>query len=217
MRRYRVGRRIGDIALLAGLLVLVVAAPSFGDDPILRDPDRRAIPMLIARSRALRNYGTGVIVGRTTILTAAHVAIGDQMEVRLPHTAIAGRTVCRARYEDLAVVRAELPKGTPYYRLSFRTPAVGEPVRVGGYPGRRWGVTQGRVTHIIRAATLSGRVVHAPMIVFWPALHPGASGSPVLDSRGEVVGIFVASNTRSNYSIAFPNATGLRACRKFVP
>ncbi len=217
LRRYRIRRRIGDVVLLAGLLVLVATVPSFGDDPILRDPDWRAIPMLVTRSRASRNYGTGVIVGRATILTAAHVAIGERMEVRLPYKVIAGRTVCRARYEDVAVVRAELPNGTPYYRLSFRTPAVGEPVRVGGYPGRRWGVTKGRVTHIIRVATLSGRVVRAPMIVFWPALHPGASGAPVLDSRGEVVGIFVASNTRSNYSIAFPNATGLRACRKFVP
>ncbi len=210
------GRRSRNV-LLTGLVVLAVAVPGFGDDLILREPDRRAIPMLIASSRTLRNYGTGVVVGPTTVLTASHVAVGDRMEVRFPTTVVAGQTICRARYEDLAVIKAALPKGTPYYRLSFRTPSVGETVRVGGYPSRRWGVTKGRVTNIIRSATLSGRVVNAPMIVFSPALHQGASGSPVLDSGGQVVGIFVASNTQSNYSIAFPNATGLRACRKFVP
>jgi len=211
------GRRTWNAVILTGLVVLAVAVPVVGEDRILREPDRRAIPMLIASSRTLRNYGTGVVVGPNTVLTASHVALGDRMEVRFPTTAVAGQTICRARYEDLAVVRVALPKGTPYYRLSVRTPSVGETVRVGGYPRRRWEVIKGRITNIIRSATLSGRKVNSPMIVFSPALHQGASGSPVLDSVGQVVGIFVASNTQSNYSIAFPNATGLRACRRFVP
>ncbi len=203
-------------AILTGVFLLSTTAPSLGG-PVLKAPDQRAIPMLVSSTRSMRHFGTGVVVGPTTILTASHVVVGDRLEVQFPTTAVAGRTVCRARYEDLAVVRASLPPGTPYYHLSFRTPAIGETVRVGGYPSRTWGITKGRVTHLIRTATLGGRVVSAPMIVFAPALHPGASGSPVIDNRGDVVGIFVASNANSNYSIAFPNATALRACRRFVP
>ncbi len=197
------------------LLVLAVAGPIHGAGLILSAPDQRAIPMLVSQSQDLRKYGTGVVVGPTTILTAEHVA-ADRMEVRLPTASVTGHAVCHARYEDLAVVKAPLPTGTPYYRLSFRTPSVGDTVRVGGYPNRKWMVAKGRVTHIITSATLGGRSVNSPMIVFEPALHQGASGAPVLDSRGMVVGIFVASNNQSNYSIAFPNGTALRACRKFI-
>ena len=114
------------------------------------------------------------------------------------------------------IVRAALPKGTPFYRLASRTPKVGETIRIAGYPDRKWIVVKGRVTHVVRSATLGGRKVNAPMIVFRPALRQGASGAPLFDARGQVVAIFVASNSRENYSIAFPSSTGLRTCRRFV-
>jgi S1-C subfamily serine protease len=210
-----VRRLVWIVSLTALLLAAAAAGRVFGGAPILTRPDQRAIPMLISKSRTLLNYGTGVVVGSSTVLTAEHVLVG-KTDVRLPRGTVAGRTICQSRSEDLAVLRASLPKGTPYYRLSFRMPAVGETVRVGGYPDRHWMVATGRVTHIIQSAVLGGRTVHSPLIVFEPAIHHGASGAPVLDRKGRVLGIFVASNTRANYSIAFPNATGLRTCGKFV-
>ncbi|MGQ0694387.1 MAG: S1 family peptidase [Nitrospiraceae bacterium] len=207
-------RRFESVAIL--LLVIAVSFPAVAQERVLSQPDRRAIPMLISQNRDLLKYGTGVVVGRDTVLTAEHVAAADKLVIRFPKVSVAGRAVCRARYQDLAVVRASLPKGTPYYRMSFRTPAVGEKVMVAGYPQRKWQVRTGRISHVISSAVLSGRRVNAPMIVFKPALHSGASGAPVLDGRGRVIGIFVASNRQSNYSIAFPTATSLNACRKFV-
>ena len=198
------------------LLVGAVAVPVLAAQTALRSLDRRGIPMLVSKGAALNKYGTGVVVGPSTILTAKHV-VGNTMEVRLPKgTPVKARPVCRTRDEDLAVIKAALPKGTPYYILSSKTPSVGEPIRVGGYPGRRWTVASGRVTHVIASAILGGRRIRSPMIVFKPALHQGASGSPVLNRKGEVVGIFVASNRSENYSIAFPAATALRACRSFL-
>lgn len=213
-------RLVWTVPVAALLLIVVAAGRVLGEGIILIRPDRRAIPMLVStsqvsKSETLLKYGTGVIVGPATVLTAQHVLAG-RMEVRLPRVTVTGQAVCQARYEDLAVLRAPLPKGTPYYRLSFKMPAVGETVRVGGYPDRHWMVATGRVTHVIQSAVLGDRSVHSPMIVFEPALHHGASGAPVLDSQGRVVGIFVASNTQANYSIAFPNATSLRTCGKFV-
>jgi|GEM_PF-2320281 len=206
----RIARAVLCLLLLGGIVFPVHA------DGALRDLDRRAIPMLVTRGARLHKYGTGVVVGPSAILTAKH-AVGASPEILLPRgTAVKGRTVCRARVEDLAVVRANLPRGTPYYTLSSRTPAVGEAIRVGGYPGRRWTATSGRVTHVISSAVLGGRRIRSPMIVFRPALSRGASGAPVLNRRGQVVGIFVASNGRENYSIAFPAATALRVCRSYL-
>ncbi|HEU5299344.1 MAG TPA: serine protease [bacterium] len=205
-------RRMVLILLLIGLFAL----PSRAAQPVLRSPDRRGVLMLVAKGTDLNKFGTGVVVGPSTILTAKHV-VGGTMEIALLNgKRLPGRTVCRSREEDLAVVRATLPRGTPQYVLSSRTPRVGEPVRVGGYPNRQWTVASGRVTHVITSAVLGGRRIRSPMIVFTPALHQGASGSPVLNRRGDVVGIFVASNRRENYSIAFPAATALRACGGFL-
>jgi len=213
-------RPVWAVSLAALLLATVAPSRVFGEAMILVRPDQRAIPMLVSKSQVskseiLLHYGTGVIVGHATILTAEHVLAG-RMEVRLPKVTVTSRAVCRARYADLAVLSAPLPKGTPYYRVSYRMPGVGEAVRVGGYPDRHWTVARGRVTHVIQSATLGGRSVHAQMIVFEPALRHGASGSPVLDGEGRVVGIFVASNMQANYSVAFPTATSLRSCSKFL-
>jgi S1-C subfamily serine protease len=203
-------------ALVLALLIAVTpAAPALGEGPVLTTPDRRAIPLLVTKGKTQYRYGTGVIVSATTIITAGH-AVAGTVDVILPKVKVTGRVVCRMQDRDVAVLTAKLPRGTPRYRVAFRTVKTGEAVRVGGYPGRKWKTASGRVTHMIKSAILSGRRVTTPMVVFKPALHQGASGSPVLDGRGQVVGIFVASNAQSNYSIAIPTATGLGSCRSRI-
>jgi len=208
--------RVLWIAITAFTLGAILSAgPVFADGPILTVPDRRAIPQLVTREQDMIRYGTGVIVGPETILTARH-AVSGAVDIVLPGGKVTGRVQCRAPDRDTAVITARLPEGTPRYRISFRTLKVGEAVRSGGYPGRKWTVVSGRVTNLIKSAILSGRRVTTPMIVFKPALHQGASGSPVLDMKGYVVGIFIASNPRENYSIALPISTGLGPCRPLV-
>ncbi len=197
------------------LVTLLLSGAAFATGPILLAPDRRAIPQLVTREQTEIRYGTGVVVGAETILTARH-AVAGTVEVVLPNAKVIGGVRCRAPDRDTAVITARLPPGTPRYRISFRTLKVGETVRVGGYPDRRWTVVSGRVTNMIKSAILSERRVTTPMVVFKPALHQGASGSPVLDARGYVVGIFIASNAHEDYSIALPIATGLGPCRSIV-
>jgi len=199
------------IALSAALLI----GPAFAASPILAMPDRRGIPQLVTRERDVIRYGTGFVVSPETVLTAKH-AVAGAVEIIFPTGRVTGHVQCRAPDRDTAVIAARLPKDTPRYRVAFRTLAVGELVRIGGYPGRTWTVAAGRVTNVIKTAILSGRRINTPMVVFKPALHQGASGSPVLDARGYVVGIFVASNPPENYSIALPITTGLGPCRPLV-
>jgi S1-C subfamily serine protease len=209
-------RHAKSLGLAAVLLVLTGTMPASGAAPGSGPPSRRAILLLYSQTGNLRQYGTGVVVGRNTVITAAHV-LTRNVRVVLPPASVAGQVACRTRLEGVAVVRVPLPPGTPSYRISSRRPAVGERVIVAGYPFRRWRVATGRVTRIIRSANLSGRSVRFPMIVFTPALDYGASGSPVLDLRGQVIGVTVATNRRAGYSIAVPTATGLQSCRRFLP
>ncbi len=211
----RVMRRLGR-AWSGGLALAILATLSLASAAAAAPyPDRRAVPLLVSQSGRLRKYGTGVVVAPNTIVTAEHV-LARNIRVLLPQGQVRGQRACRTGYEGLAVVKARLPRGTPVFRLSVRPPAVGESVTVPGYPLRRWRVATGRITHLIRSANLSGRVVRAQMFVFRPALDHGASGSPVLDGRGQVIGIAVASNRQSNYSIAFPTGAGLRLCSRFL-
>lgn len=201
--------------MLTALGAAVLIGPVFAASPIFTVPDRRAIPQLVTHEKDLIRYGTGVVVGPETVLTAKH-AVAGAVEVIFPRGKVVGHVQCRAPDRDTAVITAKLPKGTPRYRVAFRTLTVGELVRIGGYPGRTWTVAAGRVTNVIKTAILSGRRINTPMVVFKPALHQGASGSPVLDARGYVVGIFIASNPPENYSIALPITTGLGPCRPLI-
>ena len=201
--------------VLSALSAPFIIDPVSAAAPILTMPDRRAIPQLVTREKDIIRYGTGVVVGPETVLTAKH-AVAGAVDIIFPIGKVTGHVQCRAPDRDTAVIAARLPKGTPRYRIAFRTLAVGELVRIGGYPGRTWTVAAGRVTNVIKTAILSGRRINTPMVVFKPALHQGASGSPVLDAKGYVVGIFIASNPPENYSIALPITTGLGPCRPLV-
>lgn len=209
-------RSLAWVALgLGALSAALLIGPAFAASPILTIPDRRAIPQLVTHERDVIRYGTGFVVGPETVLTAKH-AVAGAVEIIFPGAKVTGRVQCRAPDRDTAVIAARLPKSTPRYRVAFRTLGVGELVRIGGYPGRTWTVASGRVTNVIKTAILSGRRINTPMVVFKPALHQGASGSPVLDAKGYVVGIFIASNPPENYSIALPITTGLGPCRPLV-
>jgi len=200
---------------LGVLGLLLLAGPAVATPTVISQPDRRAILPLASKEGNLVNYGTGVVVGRDTILTASHVLSG-RVEVLLPEAPAPGQAACRTQFAGLAVIKAPLPASTPQYRVTFRAPSAGEPVTIAGYPLRQWRVRTGRIIRLLSSANLSGRIVTAPMIAVEPAMDYGASGAPVLDRAGLVIGIAVASNQEDNYTIAFPTSSGLRSCRAFV-
>lgn len=129
--------------------------------------------------------GTGMIV------TNAHVVDGrTEVQIGAADGRIAtARVVARDEVHDIALLAADLP-GLP--RLSFATtPArVGETIYAVGSPfGLGQSVTRGIVSALDRAIDVTtpfGMVQHdAP-------LNPGSSGGPVVNQRGEVVGINTA-------------------------
>lgn len=106
---------------------------------------------------------------------------------------------------DLARVTAS-PPGAPYSPAAGPAdPAVGDRVFVTGYPeGNQLTVTSGSVLGTTTAPALG---VSGPVLVISDRVEPGNSGSPLLDSSGQVVGVVFALETGTGYGLAMPLAT----------
>lgn len=190
-------------SILAILLVLaaVLGMPAASGAPALPDPvsaeeqyasagDTLLYLRCFYASGGLKTTGTGFIVSEDGLaVTAAHVVEkasrvtatmkdGTELEVRV---------ISADQKTDVAVVR--LPKGK-YSSLTVadEAPAGGAVVRCIGYPVKdAYIITEGLVS--APSASISGKdrmLINADVV-------NGMSGGPVLNSRGEVVGVISGS------------------------
>ncbi len=180
----------------------------FSDDPSLRrffgdefmerfeDPGERKIP----RDRGL---GSGVIVDPSGIIVTNHHVVGQADEIKV---LLADRSEFKARLvgtdpkSDLAVLKIEA-QGLPTipWADSDRL-EVGEYVLAVGNPfGLNQTVTMGIVSAVGRARM--GIAEYEDFIQTDAAINPGNSGGPLVNARGEVVGINTAIFSRSGGSM----------------
>lgn len=146
------------------------------------------VPALLGGSKS----GSGAYLGDGYVLTAAHVVASGDRRAPVVHTYFGGRSVGTARIlafdpdGDLALllVGELLTSGAQPLRWGDSTAlAPGEPLVVVGYPrGVGLTVTRGIVSGVKR---LGGR----EFIQTDAAVNPGNSGGPVLNERGQLVGI----------------------------
>jgi S1-C subfamily serine protease len=136
--------------------------------------------------------GLGFVVDRDGwLLTASHVvrrASGIRVEIpgRAP---LAARLVGYDATRDLAVLQVESSSPLPALVLAGRLPQVGDPV-VAAVPGEGGdGARAGEV--VATDVSVPGLARGVFVRVSIPA-RPGMSGGPLLDVRGEVVGVMVA-------------------------
>jgi len=149
--------------------------------------------------------GSGFAIDDHTLVTNRHVD-NDSSTLQLSTydgrdlTAAAASTAALA---DLAIVRTEdaLPEAP---ELAAADPAIGDTVTVVGYPlGRALTVTTGQVvgsqTDPLNANLGEVLVTDAPV-------EPGSSGSAVLGSDGQVVGVVYAKDSKG-HSFVVPVST----------
>jgi len=154
-------------------------------------PERQASEMKQRRPAKVRSYGTGMFIHSDgLILTAEHI-ISDATEIevqtvsgRLPATAVFRDTAM-----DIAVLKAA--RGGPFSTLpvasSFEV-AVGDRVFTIGFPNVALQGTEPKYTEGT-ISSLSGPGNTPRYFQISVPLQPGNSGGPLVDERGNVVGM----------------------------
>lgn len=197
--------------LIAVVAVLALALGS------LRPADGQSVPELVARARpavglvlattpAGVSQGTGFVHDAGGLVaTALHVVErAREVVVRLPgqRPMLAVVQQTSASF-DLAVLR--LPQaGLPSIPLATDPPRPGEEIVVLGYPlARDIGFEDLTVTR----GTVSRVLLGDGLLQFDAAVNPGNSGGPVLNLRGQAVGV-VSFRVRQAQGISFATLVG---------
>ena len=136
--------------------------------------------------KKFRAYGTASYVGDSLMLSCNHV-LGDDdtLTVKFAKDTVRGKMLFRNEYTDFAIIALDRePKGeTP---IKVGVAAFGETVKIGGFAGdlNTWKYQTG----IIAKRGISFR--NGSVSIIAKVLpRPGDSGGPVLNGRGELVGV----------------------------
>jgi S1-C subfamily serine protease len=164
------------------------------------------------RSRVERGQGSGVIFDEQgLVLTNAHVVENaDRVMVGLPDgRRVAGRVIGQDSLTDLAVVQLETKGPWPTAPLgnSDRLQVGDWAIAVGNPFGLENTVTMGIVSNLNRNMSqlgISGK--RLDLIQTDAAINPGNSGGPLLNARGDVIGIntLVRSGPGAGLGFAIP-------------
>ncbi|MBI1726998.1 MAG: trypsin-like peptidase domain-containing protein [Candidatus Rokubacteria bacterium] len=160
-----------------------------------------------------RGLGSGFLLDRSGhVLTNTHVVEGaEEIKVALTDGRVFRAALVGAdRFTDLAVLKIE-GRGLPALRLGASSKlavgetvvAIGSPLWIEGGPT----VTVGVVSALGRSMEQPGLPMLHNLIQTDAAINPGNSGGPLLNLRGEVVGINTAV-IASAHGIGFAISTG---------
>ena len=166
---------------------------------------------------AEERLGTGVLVDtdKGLVLTNAHVVQGaTSIRVRLR----SGRTLAAKQLGadpdfDIALLQLAVHDGLPEAAIFSReTPLLGETVVAIGNPfGFSHSVSMGLVSAMRRAVRSGERMLLTDLIQTDAAINPGNSGGPLVNMRGEIIGITTAMNAYAQgISFAIPAAKVLQ-------
>ncbi len=156
------------------------------------------------------------------VVTNNHVVSGaDQLDVLLSNGLNLPATVVGTDpYYDLAVVKIDLPANTasPLQLGDSNGLKVGQTVIAIGNPfGLDRTLTTGVISALGRRIETDAGTAIGQAIQTDAAINPGNSGGPLLDVRGQVVGINTAINSPSGGSVGIGFAVPINIIKQVVP
>lgn len=181
-----------------------------------------------ARRGSVLGVGTGFFVAEDGLLLTAYHVVAAEANAPCRAQLVAITTdrleypvqlVGFDAYMDLAALRAEVPAYVPYIPLANRSPSPGTGVvAIGNSRDDFMGARAGRIT---RLGVQAGRADFAnDTIELTNSLAPGDSGGPVVNARGEAVGVvsYISFNpgAMSSQSFVPPFLQGLTLTRDFA-
>jgi len=174
---------------------------------------RDSVVLISVRTSTGPGTGSGFVYDKEgRIITNNHVvegAIEGSIEVTfLDGTIVEAEVLGRDPYSDMAVIQVDLPPGRlePVKLGASSDMLVGETVVAIGNPfGLANTMTLGIVSAVGRQASAPGNYVIVDVIQTDAAINPGNSGGPLLNLRGEVVGMntWILSDTGQFSGIGF--------------
>jgi putative serine protease PepD len=171
------------------------ATPSPSPSVSVPDIYRRVGPSVAVVRTARGALGTGVVVADDgTVLTANHV-IADRSAISIVFSD-GTRSVATVASADPAsdvatLAPATLPQPIVPATLGGAVEVGGEVVAIGNPLGLTYSVSSGVVSAVGRTAT-TARGKFSGLIQFDASVNPGSSGGPLLDARGNVIGIVLS-------------------------
>lgn len=201
-------RTRGTSAGFAALAAFTAAFLAPGTTPVAAEQTDAAASVsssvLVAADTA---GGAGVVVGPATVLTAAHVVDSTaRVRVLSEGESLTGAVVARDPRLDLALVQVP-GLSAPPVPLRSDEPEVGErALAIGAPSGEYLQVTSGIVSAIVDHDGVTRIQTDA-------AVNPGNSGGPLVDERGELLGI-VVTKSRTEEGVGW--ATAASEARPFL-
>ena len=132
--------------------------------------------------------GTGFMISEKQMVTVAHVVEGAEEILAIIDDEVAIASIIAIDLErDLALLETDIPFGDYYFTLGDFDYRTGDEVSVIGFPrGLDITLTKGTISNN------NVKIPEFPLLTFVQidaAANPGNSGGPVLNSKGEVIGI----------------------------
>ena len=209
--------RIATFLAAAGLSVSAFAQQSSPLDPTVVLKQAKAASVLIMTGEGagrLQSIGTGVVVSKDgVILTALHVIKGAaEVQVRMSNGEIFDHAELLGSDERRDIAAIKIPAaGLSALPLGSSEQLVeGSPVyAVTNANGLNWSATSGIVSAIRPADEVPGAGDGYRVIQFTDPIAPGASGGPLVDGSGALVGIIIRRNQTAGLAVPVESVAGL--------
>ncbi|HEX6887834.1 MAG TPA: trypsin-like peptidase domain-containing protein [Candidatus Nanopelagicales bacterium] len=155
--------------------------------------------------------GSGFLVDDDLVATVAHVvADARTLSLRTADSVIRGEVVGVDPEREVALIRAIRPLTGHVFTFASEAPEIPEKVGILGFPhGKPLETKTGGVSGLDRRIEFEGQSLRG-LIQIDAAVNPGNSGGPVVNARGEVVGL-VEAKFSNEEGTAYAVSSGVAA------